>query len=42
MRAVDANRDVPVVTTLRGVGYRLSTDCAVEIVEDPARMWPNG
>ncbi|WBB93305.1 winged helix-turn-helix domain-containing protein [Verrucosispora sp. WMMC514] len=33
--------DVPVVTTLRGVGYRLGTDCAVEVVEDPARMWPN-
>lgn len=34
--------DVPVVTTLRGVGYRLGADCAVEIVEGPARMWPNG
>ncbi|MFF5219475.1 winged helix-turn-helix domain-containing protein [Micromonospora sp. NPDC000442] len=34
--------DVPVVTTLRGVGYRLGADCAVDIVEDPARVWPNG
>ncbi|EEP73697.1 two-component system response regulator [Micromonospora sp. ATCC 39149] len=25
--------DVPVVTTLRGVGYRLGVDCAVEIVD---------
>ncbi|WP_436970933.1 winged helix-turn-helix domain-containing protein [Micromonospora coxensis] len=33
--------EVPVVTTLRGVGYRLGVDCAVEIVEDPAWMWPN-
>ncbi|WP_373688920.1 winged helix-turn-helix domain-containing protein [Verrucosispora sioxanthis] len=34
--------DVPVVTTLRGVGYRLGADCAVEIVEDPVWVWPNG
>ncbi|MFY1573529.1 winged helix-turn-helix domain-containing protein [Verrucosispora sp. WMMD703] len=27
--------DLPVVTTLRGVGYRLGSDCAVEIVTDP-------
>ncbi|MFV2103063.1 winged helix-turn-helix domain-containing protein [Micromonospora sp. LOL_024] len=27
--------DLPVVTTLRGVGYRLGADCSVEIVEDP-------
>ncbi|NJP35574.1 winged helix-turn-helix transcriptional regulator [Micromonospora sp. HSS6-12] len=27
--------DLPVVTTLRGVGYRLGVDCAVEIVDDP-------
>ncbi|RKN38643.1 winged helix-turn-helix domain-containing protein [Micromonospora endolithica] len=28
--------DLPVVTTLRGVGYRLGADCSVEIVNDPA------
>ncbi|WBB78505.1 winged helix-turn-helix domain-containing protein [Micromonospora sp. WMMD882] len=30
--------DVPVVTTLRGVGYRLGADCAVEIVDTPVGM----
>ncbi|WP_370518189.1 winged helix-turn-helix domain-containing protein [Micromonospora sp. AMSO31t] len=34
--------DVPVVTTLRGVGYRLGTDCLVEIVRDPPQGAPNG
>ncbi|MFG3420988.1 helix-turn-helix domain-containing protein [Micromonospora sp. NPDC048063] len=28
--------DLPVVTTLRGVGYCLGAHCAVEIVDDPA------
>ncbi|AEB44434.1 winged helix-turn-helix domain-containing protein [Micromonospora maris] len=34
--------DLPVVTTLRGVGYRLGVDCSVEVVDDPASNWPIG
>ena len=34
--------DLPVVTTLHGVGYRLGADCRVEIIQDPGRLWPNG
>ncbi|RKN22086.1 winged helix family transcriptional regulator [Micromonospora musae] len=32
---VKLGADVPVVTTLRGVGYRLGADCSVEIIRDP-------
>ncbi len=39
---VKIGADVLVVTTLRGVGYRLGADCAIEIVDDSVWMWPNG
>ncbi|SCF04790.1 Transcriptional regulatory protein, C terminal [Micromonospora haikouensis] len=33
---------VPLVTTVRGVGYRLGVGCSVEILPGPGRVWPNG